>query len=374
METAELTTGASASYGLFALPAISQEIPARIEEASERSRLLARFALASEAQGLALPGGNFTRLEDVVAQQWSDHLHSISDRIGETLLGSPNVIVSDEHLTVLIGARSGIETFVLKPMVEALEDVLTGLGWFVVDVLSSARCSGLFFYDMTMVAYHLDHRLCDLDEFTDQAYARAILQEEGQREWDDETEIPPEKLEEMRESYLHWPSQILDAVGGHFNLLGLGGMGINKRAARKPIKPLSVAQVNKWLKVQDAGSTLTQCVQAALALQKALAAKDAPDFTFYTGEDDVESVGAMCFLAWDDPSLLWDAASHSEEYAYNGGDVIEAFARKTYSLTNGISDQQLAQLVKETKEFLNQWHLLEKLVSHFPIARDDDEI
>lgn len=374
METERLPWCASASCGLVVLPDISQEVPARFEQASERSRLLARFALASEAQGLALPDGNFTVLQDVVAQQWTNYLNSISDRIGETLVGSPEIVVSDEHFSVLIGARPDLETFLLKPLIEAMEDASPGLGWFVVDVLSSARCHGLFFYDMAMVPYELGYLLADLDEFTDQAYARAILYEEGERGWDDHSEVPPAKLAEMRRTYLHWPSQILEAVGGHHHLLGLGASRLDKKSGRSPVRSLSPAQVRRWLRRQEADSTLMQCVRTALALHEAVTAKDAPNFVFHTGCDDLGPVGAMCFIAWDDPAILWEAAGHAEENAYNGGDVIEAFARKTYSLEDGISDQQLAALVKDTKGFLNQWHLLEQLVSYFPTARDDDEI
>ena len=373
METAELTRGAAASHGSFALPAISQEIPVVIEEASECSRVLARFALASEAQGLQLPGGNFTHLEEVVAHQWNLHLESIAEHFGETLLGRPSLGVTDEHLTVLINARADIDTFRLKPVIEALEHSLPGLGWFVVDVLGSARCAGLFFYDVTMVAYHLDYRLSDLDEFTDQAYARVILAEEGDREYEDETEVPVEQIEEMRQAYQFWPSKILETVGGHIHLLGLGGISISKKTACIPRKRISTARVSKWLKEngEDAGAS---CIRAALDLKKALEAKDSPDFSFYVRDDDVQSIGAMCFIAWDDPDMVWDAAGHAEEMAYNSGDVVEAYARKTYPLCGGITDQQLAELVKDTKGYLNRWHLLEKLVSHFPSARDDDEI
>lgn len=372
METAELTRVASASHGLFALPAISQEIPVVIEEASERSRVIARFALASEAQGLQLPGGDFTRLEEVVAQQWNTHLQSIADHFGKTLLGSPSLVVTDDHLTVQINAHSGIDTFRLKPVIEALEQSLPGLGWFVVDVLGSARCSGFFFYDMTMVAYHLDYRLSDLGEFTDQAYARIILAEEGEREYEDETDVPPEQIEEMRQSYEFWPSQILEAVGGHIHLLGLDYMSIDRKKVRIPRKRISAARVRKWLKenAEDAGAS---CIRAALDLNKALKAKDAPDFSFYVRDDDVESIGAMCFIAWDSPAMVWEAAGHAEETAYSSGDVAEAYARKTYPLSGGITDQQLAEVVKDTMGYLNRWHLLEKLVSHFPSVRDDDE-
>lgn len=372
METAEVSPAADADLGLFVLPAISPEVPYVMEQASERSRTLARFALAGEACGLALPGGPSQSLEDVVAQQWTIYMHSISERLGATMLGSPSVLVTDERLSILIGARSDINTYRLKPVVESLEQSMKGLGWFITSVLNLAGRNGLYMYDMAMVAYHLDGRMTELDEFTDQHYARHLLADEGERDYDDESEVSDQKIEELRLNYQHWPSDILQMVDGHVHLLGAISYGAASRT-EKVDPPASETQVKRWLKA-NADHPQAQCVKAAMALHAALQAKDAPDFSFYPAEDDVESIGAMCFIAWDDPYLLWESAGHAEEMAYNGGDVVEAFARKNVSLVGGITDQQLADLVTETKNYLKTWHLLEQLMSNLPALGDDDEI
>lgn len=117
-------------------------------------------------------------------------------------------------------------------------------------------------------------------------------------------------------------------------------------------------------------------MRAAIAAHAALNKPSAADLNFFNNSNgaDTESIGAMCFLAWDNPELLWETVVHAEEAAYSGGDAMEAFARKTIALDSGVTDQQLAGLVAETKDFLNMWHLLEELMAHLPVHGDDDEI
>ena len=250
---------------------------------------------------------------------------------------------------------------------------MTGLGWFVYSALERARGAGLFVYDMTMVAYHLDYRMAELDEFTDQHYARVILAENGERSYDDESEVSQEVIDEMRENHGHWPSDVTAAVDGHINLLGTVSYQVG-RSKKKNNPPARLKDVKIWAKA-NTNHPHVACVNAALALHQALTGKSAPDFAFYRGQDDLQSIGAMAFVAWNDPALLWETAGHAEEEAYNCGDVVEAFARKTLSLEQGLTDRQLADLVSETKAFLNAWHLLEQLMSHFPIAGEGyDEI
>lgn len=89
METMESAPAAVAVPGLFVLPTISPEIPYVLEQASERSRVLARFALAGEASGVALPGGQMQSVQEVVAQQWTDFVSQRYEGLGQTLLGHP---------------------------------------------------------------------------------------------------------------------------------------------------------------------------------------------------------------------------------------------------------------------------------------------
>ena len=374
METLELAPAPSAVQGCFALPALSAEIPFALEQATERKRVLARLALAGEAGGLALPGGMMHTLEEVVAQQWSNYTEALTPRAGEGMKGTPTFLVTDEQLQVVIGARPDILTYRLKPVVDPLEAALPGLGWFITSVLDQVQSKGLFCYDMPMVVYHLDYRLTELDEFTDQCFARVVLMEEGDYDYEPGTPVSDETMEALREQYVHWPSDILAAVDGHQHLLGT----VSYRPARdKRAKgtPVSLAKVKHWLRA-NAQHPQASCVHAAVALKAAVSKRNAADFNFFSNANgsDVESIGAMCFVAWDDPHLLWETASHAEEQAYNCGDVMEAFARKTIPLDKGLTDQQLADLVTETKGFLNLWHLLEELMSHLPVHGDDDEI
>ncbi|MCV0439049.1 MAG: PRTRC system protein F [Hydrogenophaga sp.] len=374
METMESAPAAVAVPGLFVLPTISPEIPYVLEQASERSRVLARFALAGEASGVALPGGQMQSVQEVVAQQWTDFVSQRYEGLGQTLLGHPRVEVSDELLTIYIGADQHLPTFQLKPVVEPLEVAMAGLGWFVNEVLEQARCSGLFMYDMAMVAYHLDYRLSELDEFTDECFARLLLAEEGAREYEDDSPVSEDKIAALREQYVHWPSDILNSVGGHAHLLGTVSYKPKAKKQRNG-RPASTRAVKRWLKT-NGKHPQAPCVSAALDVHAALTKKGAPEFGFFQDEysADMESIGAMCFLAWDDPHLLWETAAHAEENSYNAGDVVEAYARKTLPLKDGVTDQQLAGLVVQLKDYLNAWHLLERLMSHLSVHGDDDEI
>ncbi len=374
METLELAPVAAAAQGCFVLPALSAEIPYTLEQATERSRVLARLALAGEAGGLALPGGTMHTLEEVVAQQWTNYAEALSARVGEGLKGTPTFVVTDEQLQVVIGARPDIHTYRLKPVVEPLEASLPGLGWFIASVLDQARSKGLVMYDMAMVVYYLDYRLNDLDEFTDQCFAQVLLMEEGNRDYHDDTPVSDEEIEALREQYPHWPSEILASVDGHQHLLGIGSHRPSN-TKRAPGSPASLAQVKRWLRA-NVEHPQAACVRAAIAVHAALNKPSAADFNFFSNSNgaDTESIGAMCFLVWESPDLLWETVVHAEEQAYSGGDAMEAFARKTIALDNGVTDQQLAGLVAETKDFLNMWRLLEELMAHLPVHGDDDEI
>ncbi|MDP3350513.1 MAG: PRTRC system protein F [Hydrogenophaga sp.] len=363
METAEIRPARSHARSLPSLPEISSEVPASLQRANTRSQILARLVLAAEAHGLKLPGGPFAQVNDVLTQQWAQYCDAVSPELGRLLLGEPEILVSDDLLDVVINARPDINTFFMKAVVESLEKVAAGLGWFVVSVLQSARGSGFAFYDLTVVSYHLESRFWDLDEFTDECYASHLLMEEGDREYGDDSKPTEDDMARLREQYQFWPSQILEAAGGHDVLLG--GVVAAKDSKKPRVAPMKPSAVHKWIKANSDHAQL-ECVKAALALQKHLSKKEATALIFDSGPDDTQAVGGMCFLAWEDPQMVWESANHAEEYAYNGGDVMEAVARKTLQLDKELTDGDLSQLVVELKAYINGWHLFERLMSHFP--------
>ena len=144
----------------------------------------------------------------------------------------------------------------------------------------------------------------------------------------------------------------------------------NVPVEKKP-KVMSVRRAATWLKAhqrhKDAGA-----VDAAIQLHKALQKDPLREFVWNGHDDDTETMGAMCFLCWDDPQLLFEAVSHYEQNQYNGGQAVEAFARRVADLAEA-SDEDLQDIAVTTVEYFNRWALLGELLSHFPIWEDDDE-
>lgn len=350
-----------ASPGSFLIPAIDPAIPPAMSQDANRSRTLARLAKAAAAEGIPMPSGEFLNVEDVVKAQWTQHLARFPDGVFEGVRGEPAISVTDTSLSVVIGARTSLCVYQLKPIVEQLEAAAPGLGWFVQGALQEANYHGHEQYEMSRATYILDGLHWDMDEFTDQAYARRLLEDQGVAP--PEGEIPVETMESLRADYSFWPSEILDEVEGHDHLLGM--------SSKKP-KRLKPAAAKQWLR-QNASHALAEAVRTGLDLIKACDADHERKFVWNGQEDDLDSMGALCFVCWDNPNLLLEAISHYEQNQYNGGQCVEAFARHVLDLTGPVTDAQLRTFVRAAADYFNRWALLGKLLSHFPTWEDDDE-
>jgi PRTRC genetic system protein F len=82
-------------------------------------------------------------------------------------------------------------------------------------------------------------------------------------------------------------------------------------------------------------------------------------------DDPLMSIGATCFVAWDDPDFSWEAASHFEEYEMNGGECTDAFYVLKADPTNKF---ELAKLVTSTQEIVKRYALVSRLLHHFPMG------
>lgn len=365
MSTFEHASVGPPAAGCFFLPAIDAAIPVQLDQARKRSAVLSRFASAADAAGVPLPAGEFVTIKQVVQAQWTHYIQQRfpSDSF-QMLVGAPAISVVDDHLEILIGAESTLTTFRVKTVIESLESALPGLGWFVHEQIDSAISYGHEIYSMGFVGYMLDGLCWEMNEFTDDAYARAMLMEEGSEP--PKGPIDAETMERLRSDYSHWPSSILEEVDGHGHLLGLSMAGRRQRA-------VSAKSAQQWLS-KNRRHEHAEVVSLALELQLAFKRADR-DFVWNISDDETETIGALCFVAWDSPLLLFEAVSHHEQNQYNGGDAVEAFARRRLAITDETTDRDLRQLAKSTADYINRWALLEKLLSKFPSwDGDDDEI
>jgi PRTRC genetic system protein F len=358
----------AATGGLY-IPTIDEAVPVRFCKDLQRSQALARFAKASECAGVPLPSGSFLNIEQVVAEQWTQFLASNYPLgIFDGLAGAPSLGVSDDRLEIVINAESRLNAFQLKPVVETLEAAERGLGWFVESVLSSASCHGHQMYDMSMATYMVEVFHHDLEEFSDRGYAQSLMIQNSDEAVPKLADITQEMIDELKEQYSFWPNELLDDVGGHAHLL----RQFNVPGEKKP-KVMSARQAAKWLKANPTHK-LAGAVKAAIQLRKALDKDPLREFVWHAHgyDDDTETMGAMCFLCWDDPQLLFEAVSHYEQNQYNGGQAVEAFARRVADLAEA-NDEDLQDIAVTTVEYFNRWALLGELLSHFPVWEEDDE-
>lgn len=363
MSLSEAHLARSVSPGSFLIPAIDPEIPVSISQSRRRQQVLARLAKATAAKGFPLPQGTYTSIEDVIREQWTQLLKGcLQSDVFANAPAAPTVVVTDDHLQVVIGSVSQLSLYRLKPVVEKLEAAAPGLGWFVHKVLESASYHGHELYDMRMVAYLLDMHHSDMDEFTDEAYARAVLAYEG--EIYPKGPIPPEVIEGLREQYSFWPSALLEAVDGHAHLLHWG--------AKNKSEIMSASAARKWLSSHKRSSH-APVVSTALQLYRAFKKDKDRAFVWNGGEDETETVGALGFVAWNDPGTLLEAVQHHEEMVLNAGQCEEAFARCRLPLDENLTDAHLRKFVSVSVDYFNRWGLLAKLLSHFPTWESDDE-
>ncbi|TWO71491.1 PRTRC system protein F [Caenimonas sedimenti] len=364
----------SALPGCFCLPALDEAIPTELTNERGRRRSLARFAQASEKIGVPLPSGTFTSIEQMLEAQWSGYATSVFAHLSEELApAKPYVTVRDDRLEVAIGACSGLSVYRLKPVIEALEAAEPGIGWFVHSVLDKCRVHGHEIYDLALAGYVFYGHI-DMHEFTDEAYARALLWEEGVEPPEDGP-LPPDQIEEMRGNYGMWPSDTIADAGGFKHLYGYVAVETGPKSARgetdRRPKVASDTKVRQWLRA-NGGHQLQPAVDVALRLKTALAMDKDRAFVWHSPRDpyqgeDWDPMGALALLTWDDPGLLIEAVEHHEQNLMNGGQAIEAFARTSLPLSAATRLTKLVDLASDTKQYLQRWSLLAELLSHLPL-------
>ncbi len=358
---------ALATAGCFSLPTIDAEVPVQLTRDQHRVRTLARFAQVSEEQGVSLPGGNFASVEQVVAAQWSQYLTELLGSHAHVLAGRPVLAVTDDALSMVIAAEGDLNCFRLKPIVEALEESLPGLGWFVSNVLRNAGYHGHNIYDMSMVQCLSRNYAMEMDEFSDEGYARALMLDNGQEPPDP---IPPELIVELKAEYMFWPSEMIDEVGGWVHLICSSARP--KDPSRRPAR-LSDRDARAWLKAHTSHA-MNAVVASALRL-KAMLKNDDRSFVWHgpSRDDETDCLGAACFLVWDEAGLLFEAVSHFEQDQYQAGQAVEAYARNVLQLTDEPSAAQVTELVTSCKRYFQRWALLAEVLSSFPTLEDHDE-
>lgn len=353
MKSKALERPVSKAHGTFVLPKISSDVPLVIGNESVAHQALAKFSLAAEKIGMELPGGDIRKLEGIVQKQLQDWLDKqIGANARKCLSGKPLIAADSNEIVFFMQAVSNLELLKMKPVIEALETAVPGLGWYVVDVIERSHGRGISLYSPSAMSHHSYYYFSGAE--SDKEFVTEMRAQEGEEEPSDE-ELA-ELIEQARNDYGYLPSSMLESVEGHGHLLGWASPdGKQKR------KHLKKRQVAVLLKSTDLPDGLKQCVSDAIALDR-IYSKDKGAYC-WDNSDDEEQIGAACFIAWDDPGMLFELAGHHEEDAYNSGTGIECLCR--FKVNTGATPAEFEQMVRLMRTYFDQWNALGNLLVHF---------
>jgi PRTRC genetic system protein F len=333
---------------------------------------LASFALQGNALGVPLPAGRFDDPLKTLTQQWSDYIkaccgHSILS-LGIRIRSGDNEICAD------IYAEPGIATFRLKPMIEQLNAAKAGMGWFVHDAVKAIGDQRIPIY-LPSTMLDLGDYLWFQDCSTDAEFASRIREEEGGKK---------RTLAQLKEEYSHpWPSDLDAAVDGHTWMLGRHywpeHQAKRPKGWRKPRVP-SKAEAKAFAARADVPEELRRVVADAIGLLEDAKKKSHPLADIgHLNEDELAElyghydeyigrIGAMCFVAWDDPEILHEAVSHFEELEMQSSESCEVhFVIRAPHGDEAATDKA----VKQLKAVVQRFALASKLLSHFNLEEED---
>lgn len=344
------------AHGTFVLPRVSAEVPLVIGGESIAHQSLAKFSLAAEKVGMALPGGPFTKLETIVKDQLQGWLEKqIGPKARETLRGQPSLLADADGIEFFMKALSDLELLRLKPIIDALEAKVAGLGWYVVDVIEKSHGRGIGLYSPASMSHHSYYYFSGAE--SDEEFVKEMRAQEG--EDDPSPEEMDELIEQARNDFGYLPSSMLDSVDGHAHLLGWASPdGKSKR------KHLKTKQVASLLKKTDLQEPLRQCVLDAMALDRIYSTcKGAYCWDHSNDEVEMDPIGAACFIAWNSADMLFELVQHYEEDSYNSGTAIECLCR--LKVAAGATPEEFEKFARLLRTYFHQWNALGNLLSHF---------
>ncbi|MFC6281188.1 PRTRC system protein F [Polaromonas aquatica] len=349
------------AHGTFVLPQFSSEVPLVIGGESIAHQSLARFSLAAEKFGMELPGGEIPQLDAIVQKQLQGWLDTqIGANARSCLRGQPLIIANSSEVEFFMRAVSNLELLKMKPVIEALEAEVPGLGWYVVNVIERSNGRGIGIYSPASMSYHSHHYFNGAE--SDEDFVREMRAMEGDD--DPSPEELPDLIEQAKTDYGYLPSKVLESVDGHAHLLGWA----SPNGIHGP-KHLKTKQVEYLLKTTVLPDGLKQCVNDAIALER-LYRKNKGEYS-WDNSDDEDQIGAACFIAWNDAEMLFELTGHYEEDCYNSGTAIECLCRM--KVATGSTTAEFENMARLMRAYFDQWNALGNLLVHFLDSKGNED-
>lgn len=347
------------SQGTFILPALSPAIPVKYGTDDYLQKAVARLALALERAGIPLPGGAFESIGNTVKLQLGNWVCELLGAHASCIGGHVSFEVRQERLEFWMNATNNLNAYRLKPVVEALEKLHPGAGWFVEGLIDDARGYGIPLYNPAFLGYQMDYMFHE--QTTDEDYCKEMRSQETGEDPED-IELTEEDIQSYRESVPYMPSNVYASIEDHRHLLRMASP--HQESKRYP--KLSVRQATKLLG-QDMPEKLRTCLQDAINLAKVQASISPGTYAWNAQEDyeDLIPIGAACFVTWDTIDLLAETVEHFEEGEYNSGQAIEVLA--ITGIKPESTDQEYDAFVRSIRVYLQHWNALSALLSHFPV-------
>lgn len=354
------------------MPGISAGVPLVLgTNESLAPRNIATFSLEAHANGVGLPGGSFTDPKNTLLKQIRNYI-SASCGPRDPLKLELSVDVREDLLTICVSTTSAIPTFRLKPVLEGLNAVRAGLGWFVYDVIVAATQDRYPMYLPRDICGFAEHMWFDVS-MSDEDFAQQLRDNEG---WDETMSIEQLKAEHQG----IWPSDLERAFDDHAWMLNASVWDSKKQrlvSKHKAPKRVPLAAAKKVARDPATPAELRSVVQAALDLSAELEREDsalngdhwltdeesAERYYYHHDADEMSRIGGACMIVWDDTSVFYEVLSHWEEFEMNGGNCSDIH----YAFRGDPQDQAaMLALVKSFRDFVSRHAAISKVLQHFP--------
>lgn len=336
--------GLSIHGGMWALPAFAPELQTANLDVSISGKLLAGFSLAAHSRGLPLPKQPFTTLLDALNAQFNSYLRA---QTGDTELlpMSLRFVMEDQSLHMIGYPSQNLPVIKLRQVVEEINAVCPGLGWYIPQTIARSHAAALPVYDpcrMRSIAEFMWFSGAESDE-------EMILELYGEEVTDENRGSLTEMLHEEN---AYTPSMWSQSMGGNPELWASA-------------KPSTSASFDRKLRMVMGTDTVSETARTALQQARdfnRLLKKQKPfgfDFNKDLPEDSGDQIGALAFVVWDDTGLPLELIHHFETSAYEG-DAYEETLHCTFDLSDRM---QWPHTIDAIKAYVARFVSFSKLLS-----------
>lgn len=310
--------GLSINGGMWALPTFAPELQTDNLDVSISGKLLAGFSLAAHSRGLPLPTQPFTTLLDALNAQFNSYLLA---QTGHTDLLPMDLkfVMEDQSLHMVGYPCQNLPLIRLRQVVEEINAVCPGLGWYIPQTIARSHAAALPLYDpyrMRSIAEYMWFTGAETDE--------EMIQEIYGEEVTDENR---DSLTEMlHEENAYTPSMWSQSMGGNTEIWAASNPSTSASFDRKLRKAMGTDTVSE---------TARTALQQARDFNRLLKKQESLrlDFNKDLPEDGGDQVGALAFVVWDDTELPFELVQHYESSAYEG-DAYEETLHCTFDLSD----------------------------------------